>query len=89
MSRSKPRPVVAKLHELTPGQSADFFALLAERTKATTRDGKPYYACRFRDNKRAVECRVWADHPLFGDCDQHWTAGGFYKVRGAYQEHER
>jgi 3'-5' exoribonuclease len=89
MARGKPRPAVAKLHELVPGQSADFFALLAERTKATTRDGKPYYTCKFRDNKRTAECKVWADHALFGECDQHWVAGGFYKLRGVFHEHER
>jgi hypothetical protein len=47
MSRTKPTPI--PLCELTPGQQADFFALLAEKTRGTTREGKPYFLCRFRD----------------------------------------
>lgn len=84
MSRPKPKQPPVKLHELTAGQAADFFALLSERNKAHTRDGKPYFTCRFRDRKRTVECKVWADHALFGECDQTWQAGRFYKIRGTY-----
>ena len=40
MSRSK--PPLSRLHEMTPGQAGDFFVLLAERTRAATRDGKPF-----------------------------------------------
>jgi hypothetical protein len=39
MARSK--PPLLRLSELTPGQTADFFALLADKTKGATRDGKP------------------------------------------------
>ena len=59
MSRAKPTPI--PLCELTPGQHADFFALLAEKTKGTTREGKPYYACRFRDARRGAAFMVWQD----------------------------
>jgi len=38
MARSK--PAIVRLRDLEPGQSADFFALLAERAKGATRDGK-------------------------------------------------
>ena len=40
---SRPKPAVVPLHQLRPGQPADFFALLAEKVRGTTRDGKPYY----------------------------------------------
>ena len=89
MPARKPKPVIAKLHELAPGQAADFFALLADRAKGLTRDGKPFYTCKFRDKKRTVAAPVWADHPFFADCDGHWQAGRFYKVRGTFVEHDR
>jgi 3'-5' exoribonuclease len=81
-------PLVS-LHELAPGQYADFFALLVERTKGATRDGKPYYACRFRDARRTVSCMVWADSSWFETCERDWQEGHFYKLRAVYNEHER
>jgi 3'-5' exoribonuclease len=87
MSRAKP-PVV-RLSELTPGQSGDFFALLAERTRGATREGKPYYACRFRDRLRTVTLMVWADGPWFEACERDWREGTFYKLRADYGESER
>ncbi len=71
------------------GQFGDFFALLAEKTRGARRDSKPYYTCRFRDAHRVVTCMVWADSPQFEECEQHWQAGQFYKVRGTYQEHKQ
>ena len=87
MGRSK--PPLARLHELTAGQHADFFVLLAERTKGATREGKPYYTCRFRDQRRTVAFKVWADGGWYDACEQEWHEGQFFKVRGRYFEHER
>jgi 3'-5' exoribonuclease len=87
MARTK--PAVVRLCELEPGQVADFFALLAERTKGVTRDGKPFYTCRFRDALRTVTCMVWADSPTYKECEQEWRAGQFYKLRGLFGEHDR
>src|SRR5438477_3397567 len=87
MSRPKPTPV--RLHKMTPGQTGDFFALLAEKTRGATRDGKPFYTCRFRDAKRTATGMVWADSPQFEECEQHWRAGQFYKIRGTYAEDKR
>ncbi|QEL19406.1 3'-5' exoribonuclease YhaM family protein [Limnoglobus roseus] len=90
MARDKPRPPVAKLHELAVGPPAsDFFALLVEKKKGTTRDGKPFYSCRFRDHRRTVSCVIWADAPLYTECEQNWHAGMIYKVRGVFAEHEK
>ena len=41
MSRAKPKPAIVPLHQLQPGQPADFFALLSEKVRGTTRDGTP------------------------------------------------
>src|SRR5207248_9534411 len=87
MPREKP-PLV-QLSDLTPGQAGDFFALLAERTKSATRDGKPFYTCRFRDARRTVTLMVWADSPTFEVCEREWQPGHFYKLRAKYGEHER
>jgi 3'-5' exoribonuclease len=87
MTRPKPAPV--KLSELTPGQSGDFFALLAERSRGATRDGKPFYTCRFRDARRTVTFMVWSDSGWFEACERDWQEGEFFKIRGAYGVHER
>jgi 3'-5' exoribonuclease len=86
---SRPKPAVVPLHQLRPGQPADFFALLSEKVRGTTRDGKPYYTCRFRDLRRTAEAKVWADSPLFSECEADWQPGMTFKVRGVYAEHER
>jgi 3'-5' exoribonuclease len=87
MSRAKP-PLV-RLCELEPGQAGDFFVLLAGRTKGATRDGKPYYLCKFRDAKRTASVMVWFDGGRFEECEQAWREGEFYKIRGVYHESER
>jgi 3'-5' exoribonuclease len=86
---SAARPPVSKLAELTPGQQGDFFALLADRTRGLTREGKPYYHCRFRDARRTVSFMAWADDRWFEPCENDWREGQFYKLRAVYQEHER
>lgn len=90
MARDKSKPPVSKLHELAAGHPpADFFALLVEKKRGTTRDGKPFFSCRFRDARRTVGCVIWADAPSFADCEKNWHAGMIYKVRGVYAEHEK
>jgi 3'-5' exoribonuclease len=71
---------------MAPGQPGDFFVLLAERTRGATREGKPYYTCRFRDAGRTATFMVWADGGWFEACERDWRAGQFYKIRGTYQE---
>ena len=87
MSRTKP-PVV-RLSELRPGQQGDFFALLADKSKGATRDGKPFYTCRFRDLRRTASFMVWADGPWYERCEAEWREGQFYKLRATYGEHEK
>jgi len=87
VARSKP-PLV-RLSELTAGQAGDFFALLGERSRNATREGKPYYTCRFRDARRRVTFMVWADTIWFEPCEREWREGQVYKIRGLYTEHEK
>jgi 3'-5' exoribonuclease len=83
------KPALCKISELTPGQFADFFALLSERGKGATREGKPYFTCRFRDAKRVATCMVWTDSAWYEACEKEWREGRAYKIRGTYQESER
>src|SRR5947207_3026725 len=86
---SKTKPPLLHLHELAKGQYADFFALLVDKAKSTTREGKPYFVCRFRDSRRTATLMVWADSPTFAACESEWQAGVCFKIRGTYGEHER
>ena len=89
MSKAK-KPVLAKLSELQPGNYVDCFVQLAEKSRGTTRDGKPFVTCKFRDARRTVSSvPIWADSPHFEDCQDHWQPGRFYKVRGVFSEHEK
>jgi 3'-5' exoribonuclease len=83
------RLAIVPLHALPIGQLVDCFALLAEKTRQATRDGKVYYACRFRDKLRSVSCLVWSDGPWFEACERQWKEGECYKLRVIYSEHER
>jgi 3'-5' exoribonuclease len=87
MSRAKPTAV--RLSEMTPGQQGDFFALLAEKSRGVTLQGKPYYTCRFRDVRRSVTFQAWGDGHWFAAAEKEWQAGHFYKLRAVYEEHER
>lgn len=84
-----PRRPLAKLADLTPGQQADLFVQLAEKTARTTRDGKPFYSCRFRDARRTAAVVVWADGPFYDECRKHWQAGGYFKVRARFDVHDK
>ncbi|MGL4555555.1 MAG: HD domain-containing protein [Gemmataceae bacterium] len=83
------KPPLEQLSDLVPGRRADFFALLTDRKRGVTREGRPYYHCRFRDAKRAVSLMAWADDRWFGPCEKEWREGQFYKLRAVYAEHER
>jgi len=76
----------ALLSELTNGQEADFFALLADKTQLTTKDGKPYWRVTFRDAQREVSFPIWSDAPLFKTATDDWQVGEFYKLRALYHE---
>src|SRR5262249_25789703 len=86
---AKSKPPVQRLSDLASGQQADFFALLAERSRGATRDGKPFYTCRFRDQRRSATFMVWRDGPWFEACEKDWREGQFYKLRATYGEPER
>ena len=77
---------LVRLSDMTIGQCADFFALLAERTKGVTRDGKPYFTCRFRDARRTAGLMVWADGNWFSACELEWREGQFYSFERSMEK---
>lgn len=83
----KAKPLLSKLSDLTPGQSGDFFVLLVDKVRGARRDGKPFYTCRFRDDRRHATVMVWSDGAWFDMCEREWHGGSFFKVRGTYSEH--
>ena len=86
---AKAKPPLVRLSDLAPGQSGDFFALLAERKRGALPNGKAYYNCRFRDGPRLATFMVWSDGPWFEACENDWREGTFYKIRGTYDEHKK
>lgn len=89
MTRGKAKPVIVPLHQIQVGQTADFFALLAEKSRGSTREGKPFFSCKFRDAKRTVSVMVWGDAAFFADCEEQWQPGQAFKIRGLFSEHEK
>ena len=87
MSASKSKLV--PLAELLPGRQADFFAVLLDRVRGTTREGRPYFHCRFGDARRTVSFMAWSDDRWYAKAEAEWRPGQFYKLRGLYSEHER
>ena len=79
-------PSATPLADLTHGQEADFYALLASREELTTKDGKPYFRVAFRDAGREVNFPIWGDTPWAVDCRDQWKVGEFYKLRAQYRD---
>lgn len=77
------------LSQLEVGQVADCFGQLVERARRTTADGRPYFACSFRDLGRRVSCVVWGEGPWYRACESEWLDGRIYKMRCTYGMHER
>lgn len=74
------------LSDLADGQEADFFALLAAKNEATTKEGKKYWRVTFRDARREVNFPIWTDSPHSEACKNDWHVGTFYKLRALYRE---
>ena len=85
----RPKPIIRRLSELATGQLGDIFALLTERTKGATRDGKPFFSCKFRDARRTANAMIWADSERFVECERDWLPGQFFKVRATYEDHRQ
>ena len=82
------KPKITPLHQLEVGTLADAFALLCDKQRQTTRDGKPFFQCKFRDRQRTVTTPIWADSPHFAACET-WTVGDYFKLRATYFDHEK
>lgn len=83
-----PLPLVP-LHDLLVGQTAETFALLTDRTPGMTKEGKPYFSCKFKDRYRQVSCMIWAESPWILDCEKAWVLGQAYRMTVTYTHHDR
>lgn len=89
MSNPVPPPPIIRLCDLKHNERGTFFALLAERTKGATREGKLFFTCRFRDSRRKATYMVWGDGPHYRDCESVWQPGQFFKINAKFQDHEK
>lgn len=86
---TKKKPALAKLSDLAPGDYADFFVQLAHKARGSTRDGKPFVTCKFRDARRTVGAvPFWNDSAQFAEA-LDWQVGQFFKVRGTFNDNEK
>jgi 3'-5' exoribonuclease len=76
-------------HQLKSGEPDDCFVILTEKNAGKTRDGKPFFTCRFRDKKRNATAMIWQDGQFYNACKANWQVGQFYKIKATYQESER
>jgi 3'-5' exoribonuclease len=77
---------ITTLSALSPGEEADFFALMTSKDELSTREGKPYLRVGFRDARREVQFPIWDDSPWADECRLRWWPGVFYKLRALYRE---
>jgi 3'-5' exoribonuclease len=89
MSAQPVPPPIRRLSELKPGERGTFFALLADCHRSQTRDGKPFYTCKFKDFRRTVGFVAWQDSPEFPACETAWKPGQFFKINAKLEDHER
>ncbi len=77
------------LHDLLVGQTAETFVLFSERTAGTTREGKPYFKCSFKDRFRQATSMIWAESPWILDCEKAWVLGQAYRMMVTYSHHDK
>lgn len=77
---------ITTLHEMTPGELGDFFALLSDKQVLATKDGKPYYRVTFCDAGREVSFPIWSDGTHAAACRDQWQVGEFYKLRAELRD---
>ncbi|QDU95852.1 3'-5' exoribonuclease YhaM family protein [Lignipirellula cremea] len=76
---------ILTLSEMTDGQEADAFVMLAAKEELVTKTGKPYYRVTFRDAGKSLTFPIWNDSLCAEDC-RGWSVGQFFKVRSVYRE---
>ncbi|HJZ89762.1 MAG TPA: HD domain-containing protein [Gemmataceae bacterium] len=83
------QPPITRLSALKPRERGTFFAKLAERTSSQTREGLPFYACKFRDARRVAAFMVWADNQFYDACHNNWQAGQLFKIHAVFNDHDK
>ncbi|NMC20866.1 MAG: nucleotide-binding protein, partial [Thermogutta sp.] len=70
-----PTQGIRTLRELSVGDEADLFLLLAAKESGTTRAGEPFWLLTFRDGTGDIEVAVWINSPWFAACQKEWKVG--------------
>lgn len=71
--------VVTRLEDLVDGQEAVCYAVLAKKVRGTTKTGKPFLRCVFRDKKTSLEAPLWHGDPNL-EAAESWPEGIAYRV---------
>lgn len=71
--------VVTRLGDLVDGQEAVCYAVLAKKVRGTTKTGKPFLRCVFRDKKTSPEAPLWHGDPQLDVADE-WVEGIAYRI---------
>jgi 3'-5' exoribonuclease len=71
--------VVTRLGDLVDGQEAVCYAVLAKKVRGTTKTGKPFLRCVFRDKKTSLEAPLWHGDPLL-EVSETWADGVAYRI---------
>jgi 3'-5' exoribonuclease len=77
---------VVRLSDLRDGQQAEFFALLAEKTRGTKKGtNDTFFKCFFRDKHAKREAPVWPDSPLLPQAES-WTVGTAFRIKARAED---
>ncbi|MDO4550958.1 MAG: HD domain-containing protein [Planctomycetia bacterium] len=76
---------IQKLADMIDGTEADIFVLFVSREKMFTREKKPYFRVKFRDETREITFPIWENTPHFLSCQTEWTPGKHYKIRAIHR----
>lgn len=71
---------VIRLSDLRHDQEAECFAALAKKVPGTTKAGKPFLKCYFRDQRAELESPLWADSRFLQQA-AGWVVGIAYRLK--------
>lgn len=80
--------VLVRISELTNGQEAECFAVLASKLRGTPNTMQPKFKCKFRDKLIALDAPVWTSSPIAIEAEE-WREGLAYRLHVRAKRNER
>lgn len=71
--------VITRLEDLVDGQEAVCYAVLSKKVRGTTKTGKPFIRCLFRDKRTTLEAPLWHGDPQL-EAAEEWVEGIAYRI---------